>query len=614
MLPFYLQNPTPHHYFTERNFTLDLETTNKDKGDSRTPENRIVLAALQNEGHRPELIDPRLLRRDIPQRGILVAHNAKFELGWMIRSGLDISELLVWDTMIAEYVLAGNRQWPLDLDSLCIRYGLTGKERIIDALMKGGVCPSEMPRHLLERRVLSDVAATEAIFTIQRELMQEQGLLPVMFTRCILTPVLAYIEREGMTLDRERVIEELHKERTIKAQAQAALAQLSGGINMNSRPQLADFIYGKLGFEEPRDRRGNVIRTSSGRPKTDKGTLQSLSAKTELQKSFVKLRTAYGKAEAALSKSLEFFYGVCEQYGGTFMANFNQTRTKTQRLSSSGRRLSFVDGKDRGVQFQNLAREYKRLFWAGDDDYFMVEADGAGLEFRIAGDLAQDKVALADILNPDHDPHTYTATIIKQISPEEVTKSIRTDAKKHTFKPLFSTGKSGTKAEVRYYQDFKQRYAGITAMQEHWIAEVMRTGQLRLPSGLIAYWNLTVSPSGYIEGSNEIRNLPIQSFATADIIPVSLTYTFWRARHSVDAKLLNTVHDSVVAKVHKKDLDKYRKIVVTSFLADTYSYLDKVYGHRMFVPLGVGLVVGTHWGEGEEEKFSEIPNYSLERA
>lgn len=601
MLPFYLKDPNPAEYFRSPYFVLDFETTNKEKGDSRVPENSLVVGAVKREGHPAALIDVTKLRKVLPKKGILVAHNAKFELGWLIRSGVDITEYLVWDTMIAEYVIYGNQTVPLDLGSVCERWHLPTKEPLIDALMKGGVCPSDMPRHLLENRVVRDVETTGQLFLRQLKYMNENGLLPAMFTRCILTPVLAFIERRGMTLDAERVEAEVTKVRKELAEVETGLEAMAEGRNLNSPIQLAEFLYDVLKFEEARDRRGNPVRTKTGRRATNKDVIGSLKAKTEEQKKFVALQTRYAKLSAALSKSLEFFAGVCAEYDGTFVGNFNQCRTKTHRLSSSARRLTFKDGKTRGVQFQNMAREYKKLFRGKG---VMVEADGAGLEFRIAGDLGRDTQVLTDILNPEHDPHTYTATEIHQIDRLAVTKAQRTAAKRHTFKPLFSEGKSGTPSEVRYYQAFKKRYHQMTAQQEAWVAEVLRTGQLRLPSGMIAYWDLKISHSGYIEGSNQVRNLPVQSFATADIIPVSLVYTFWRTRFAVDAHILNTVHDSVVADVAEKDVDKYKQIVIECFLDDTYSYLERVYNHTMFVPLGVGITTGTHWGEGTEESHS----------
>jgi len=603
MLPFYLNPPDPSHLLSEPFIVLDFETTNTDHGDSRTPENRIVLAATAPEGHEPRLVDPRRPHM-IPQRCLLVAHNAKFELGWLLRMGYDLTNVLVWDTMIAEYVLNGNQRKPLDLDSVAKAWEMQGKEPVIDALMKGGVCPSDMPIHFLERRVLLDVKTTRDLFLEQRAEIKSKGLLPVMFTRCIATPVLAYIEREGMTLDPARVREDYNKTQQELTEVEAELSALSGGINMRSGPQVAKFLYETLGFQELTDRRGNVLRTAGGKPRTDKEALAALKPTTVQQKRFLGLRQKHAKLAHTMSSSLSFFQGVCDEYGGRFMGNFHQTRTKTHRLASSGRKLAFADGTARAVQFQNMERGHKRLFKPRDDGYVMVEADGSGLEFRIAVDLARDQQGLEDILNPDHDVHTFTATVINGCPAEEVTKEMRTAAKRHTFKPLFSTGNSGSKAEVRYYQEFKNRYAAITALQDKWIGDVMRTGQLTLPSGLICYWQLKMTHTGYVEGSNEVRNLPIQSFATADIIPVSLVFTFWRSRYTVAARLVNTVHDSVVAEVAEEDVARYKDIIVKSFLQDTPQYLKDVYRHSMFVPLGVGITVGPHWGEGAEESIT----------
>jgi DNA polymerase I-like protein with 3'-5' exonuclease and polymerase domains len=603
MLPFYLDPPDPSLFEAEAYLVLDFETTNIEKGDSRNPLNRIVKAAICREGHEPQLVALRKLRKAIPARCVLVAHNAKFELGWLIRQGIDISNMLVWDTMIAEYVIAGNRTVPLDLDSVAKAWDMEGKERIIDALMKGGVCPSEMPEHLLERRVLQDVRTTRDLFLEQRAYLKAHGLLPVMFTRCILTPVLAYIEREGMTLAADRVLLAYDKTAEALAEVTSELHGVTGGINMNSGKQVAAFLYDTLGFDEPKDRRGNPIRTAGGARTTKKEHIESLKARTPEQRKFLDLKLRQAKLAHTLSASLAFFQGVCSEHGGRFVASFNQCRTKTHRLSSSGRKLTFKDGSSRGVQFQNMERDHKSLFKAREDGWLMVEADGSGLEFRIAGDLCHDEQARADILDPDHDPHTFTATVINEIDADAVSKDLRTKAKRHTFKPLFSTGKSGSPSEVAYYQEFKRRYHGITEAQEEWIAEAMRTGQLRIASGLICYWNLTVSRSGFIEHSNEVRNLPIQSFATADIIPVSLVYTFWRSRYTVEAKLVNTVHDSVLAEVAEKDVKAYKDIVVQAFLKDTPKYLQTVYNHAMFVPLGVGITTGPYWGEGEEESI-----------
>lgn len=921
MTPFYLNPPGPHWFDDVPRICVDFETTNIEHGDPWVPENRIVYTAIAGEwrAHLDVLIEP----------CVLVAHNAKFELAWLAREGYDIANILPWDTMVAEYVLAGNRRVALDLDSVARRYGLPGKDPVVDALMRGGVCPSEIPAKWIQARGDLDAATTLRIASKQQALLEERGLMSVFFTRCITTPVLALIEGEGMTLNAERVAEEVMRARLKKTEIEAQLVEMSGGINLRSGKQLGEFLYEKLGFDAPKDKRGETLRTKNGHYITNKTALAKLAAKTPQQKEFLKLRAEFGIVDAALSKSLEFFWGVCAEHGGHFRARFNQCVTQTHRLSSSGRRLSFRDGTERGVQFQNLPRTFKRLFRAAAPDHLVVESDGAQLEFRVAGELGQDVQVKQDV-EEEADIHRFTASVLKRKPESEVTSKERTDAKAHcfpldtelltpsgwkrydqlavgdtiisyspgegtlvndvvldyavphtqevvemynghnwavrstpghrwygearvdrgirgrayekavfttehvgtehkittaapyvggwstcsvstaerlawlwtdgtekfspitgktsqgvdgrrrgaqgtviqkkyteevarlfgdrtstdsagcgrwsvpaatlralykeagvdpispdysafilrisaearaawlravclaegtqrkggewriaqnsgpladaiklagvlcghdvrvtrvamkyngkqheqillrkrayvtgqrikkrscgeqlvwcvstrnrtvvmrqgdtisisgnTFKPLYG-GEMGTKREMEYYKAFREKYPGVTATQEGWLGTVLRTKQLRTASGLIFYWpEAKMSHDGYVPIKPSVYNYPIQSFATADIIPISLVYTFWEMKaRGIRGKIVNTVHDSVVAEIHKDDVDKYHELVKECWLDKTYRYVDKVYGRKMWVPLGVGFKAGEHWGEGEEIKTS----------
>jgi DNA polymerase I-like protein with 3'-5' exonuclease and polymerase domains len=115
-----------------------------------------------------------------------------------------------------------------------------------------------------------------------------------------------------------------------------------------------------------------------------------------------------------------------------------------------------------------------------------------------------------------------------------------------------------------------------------------------------------VRADGYVPESTQILNYPIQSFATADIVPIALVYIHWRVKAAgLRATLVNTVHDSVLTDIHKDDVPEYTEIAVTSFLDCVYAYLDKVYLYDFaHIPLGVGLSVARHWGDGEEQKVS----------
>lgn len=587
--------------------TVDFETTNLDKGDSRTPANRIVLTAARlNDG--PVLLEDRawaLIREYAGVPVILVAQNAKFELGWLNREGIDTTHWLPWDTMLAEYVLAGNRQVPLDLDSIARRYGLGGKGRVIAALMKGGVSPEDMPRGMLEERVRWDVEKTSILYGLQLPRLTAAGLLRVMFTRCILTPVLAHIEPYGMGLDGPAVLAEYETAVARRAELRAQLVAMAEGRKLKG-PQLAEFVYDVLGFEELKDRNGEPVRTKTGVRSTRSETLLALKARTEDQKRFVETYTEYNKIDAALTKNLEFFRRVVEEQDGRFTASFNQTRTATHRLSSSGRRTVFRDGKGRSVQFQNLPGAFKRLFRARPG-YLMFEGDGMGLEFRTGGSLARDEKVLEDVVS-GADVHRYTASVLLKKPENEITKAERNKAKSRTFKPMYG-GQTGTPREQAYYEAFRAKYKTMFEMQRGWCHEVLKEGKLRTASGLIFYWPGTeMKKSGWITNTPSIFNYPVQSFATAEIIPVSLVYTYWETRRrGIDARIINTIHDSVVAEVSEKELDIFTQTVVHCFLDRTYEYIREVYGVDLYVPLGVAYRAGTNWGDGEEHQVSYPP-------
>lgn len=604
-LPFYLEEPGPHWYDKLHWYTMDLETTNKDKGDPANVGNRIVMACVDN-GERVA-VHPDLDFQWIEPAAVLVAHNAKFELGWMARYGYDLSRFLVWDTMVAEYVIAGNRQMPLDLGSVAKRYGLPGKDPVVDGLIESGVCPSEIPEHWLEKRVRYDVAVTKIIARKQYAILKERGLLNVFFTRCVTTPILALLEPEGMTLDPERVNAEVAIQEAALDKADKELAVMTGGINMDSGPQKAAYLYDTLKFDELRNRNGEPLRTKpskrhpNGQRKTDADTLDALKATTKEQRRFLKLLAAHNAASFRLSKALRCFQTACERQGGKLWAVFNQCVTQTHRLSCSAKRVIAADGADYGAQFQNMPREYKKLLCAAVGKV-LIEADYSQLEFKVAVELADDRQGHLDIAT-GHDVHKFTASVLKQKPMEEVTADERQDAKPDTFKPLYY-GQSGTPRQRAYYEAFRERYPEINTMQERWIAEALRTKQQVTASGLIYYWpGARAGSTGYVSGSPSICNYPIQAFATADIVLIGLAHLYWRLR-GTGVRILNTVHDSVVMEADEGF--KIAPIARQALIEDVRGYVRTVYGRELKVPLTGEYIVARHWADKAEKIESGV--------
>jgi len=575
------------------------------------------------ESHRGDEFNQDKLLACIEAADFIVAHNAKYELGWLKRCGMNLREVRVFDTKIAEYVLLGNlaagdknmAPRSTSLDHCCRRRGWKQKDPVIDIWMNHGINPITMPESWLAGRCRQDVESTERLFFNQRNSLSRSNRLGVLLTRCLITPMLADMEFTGMKLDKARV-DKAFKEHTKRyAELDAELEEFTGGINWGSTKQLAEYLYNPvkgtktissgLGFSEPRNWKGEPKRTPTGRKCTDERTLDSLRATTKRQREFLCLRKEIGKLKAALTKNLEFFRGVCKEQKGVFNAVFNQTTTATHRLSSSGIPTTFRNSnRPKSVQFQNLPRKFKPLFTPRRRGWVMAEADGAQLEFRVAAHLGNDARAIDGILAGE-DVHKFTASQILGIPEEDITKEQRDNEKDHTFKPLYK-GQSGTKAEMAYYATFREKYPDILHMQDGWVHEVLEHGKLVTPWGMRYYWPYAkMSRSGWVNVGAAVFNYPIQALATAEIIPIAIR-AFWDRIHAeeLDELILplNTVHDSIICEVHKHHIDSWKEIALQAFTTDVYEYLAEVYNMEFnIVPLGVGLAWGSHWADDSNE-------------
>jgi DNA polymerase I-like protein with 3'-5' exonuclease and polymerase domains len=614
-LPWFVASPDPEVYLGNNYVVLDFETTNHEKGSALDERNALVLARwrlgsghpsagrVRAYGERADEFGQHRLADHIKRAKFIVAHNTKFELGWLKRCGVDLRTVLPYDTMIGEKVLAGNRRRELSLEATASRRGLGHKKSFVSALIAAGVCPSEIPAAALDDYCRQDVDLTEQVFLAQRVELANLALLPVAYVRNLTTPALADIEPNGMFLAKDRVAATYAEYAQQYGELEEKFATLTGGINVKSPKQMAEFIYGTptkapegappgwrspLGFEELTDYKGKALKTDTGNPRTDKETLAKLKAHTPEQKAFLRVAKELVKLKTPLQNLTKMWSIVNEHPDDPrVFAVYNQTITQTDRLSSTAR--------NGGFQFHNFDRAFKKLFRARKDGRVVCEADAPQLEFRVATLLGHDAVAKDDI-QKGVDVHANTASVIGVD---------RQQAKPFTFKPLYG-GNSGTPRQRAYYEWFRNRYAGIYRTQESWTYDVARDKHLVTPWGLRFYWpDAEVSKTGYVTNTTQIFNYPIQSFATADIIPLCLVLV-WHRVGSLDADdclLVNTIHDSVIAEVEPATLPAYKDIVVESFTKDIYELVESIYGIAIDVPLGVGIKAGEYWGEGKEEKF-----------
>lgn len=604
-MPWFIQDPNPEVYLSDDWIVVDFETTNKDKGSALNENNDIVLATwATRDGVYAQwggIYQQNELVNAITSAKFVVAQNAKFELQWFQRLGIDTSRILVYDTLLADYCIAGNRRWKLDLDSIARRYGVATKANYIKRLLGAGVCPSDMPRSVLLGYGIGDTVNERDVFLKQREKLRDLGLLSVLYTRCLTCVVLADIETKGVYLDEQRVRAEYGKISARLGELEISLNSLTGGINANSPKQLGGFLYDRLGFEELTDRSGKPVRSPAGGRKCDADTISSLVARTEEQKRFQEIileRNDVNKKHQTLTKLI----GACDD-GCVLYARFNQAVTQTHRLSSGGARHR--------VQFQNIPREYKALFRARREGWLVGEADGAQLEFRVAAHLGRDKVALADIRNK-LDVHARTASAYLGKPVDKISKDERQAHKPKTFEPLYGKmgGDKATKAYLDYFHD---RYKSTFDVQTGWTYQVLEKKELVTEWGMRFYWPDTALQQRkygkpYITNTTSIFNYPVQSFATAEIIPIGLVFMWHLMKAAgMQSYIVNTVHDSIISELHPSETTQFATLALRSLTHDTYKYLKQVYNVSFTVPLGAEVKVGSHWGEGKGEAWDVEP-------
>ena len=607
-LPAHITELNPEIYLTGSYLVVDAETTNLQKGRAVLKENRLLYTSMlhcgefdlgiQIEGGELELSN---FAEEIYSVDFIVAHNAKFELQWMQRAGIDISKLLIYDTMLGEYVLAGNRKWKLDLDSVAERYGVGGKSNFISTCLKGGVCPSEMPRKMMHKYCDNDVAITHAIFKKQVQRLQEEQLLPVMFTRCIFTPVVADMEMNGMFLDKKLVIK-LHNEFVKEHQGLITkLDKITGGINMASGPQKAHFIYEDLKFKERKNRRGQPIRNKphkqfpGGMPKTDIDTLILLKVTTKKQKAFMDLVGDESKLRKKISTYTSLFMDAIENNDCMLYGQINQTITATHRLSSNKPNL------------QNIDRELKKVITVRNSAFKIRQNDYHQLEYGVAGFSAQCPVVKADI-ESGVDAHSITASKVfddKWTGNREDPgmEEVRREAKADTFKPLYG-GFSGTTKQKAYYSFFMDKHTGIKEWHQKLLDEVLDTQKLKTITGLTFHFPGTeFSSTGYVINQTNIKNYPVQMFATADIAQIGTTL-LWHEMKAAKLKsfIINEVHDSVVIEEHPDEHEIMLNLSETAMSKGVVAFLSKVYNINYNFPLEIDQETNTNWGWDRDEK------------
>jgi len=594
-----------------------------------------------------------------PSLRVVVGHNLPFDAQWLLRMGVDISKFNTWDTALAEYVLSGQQSTFPSLDALSAKYGLPVKDSTITDAWAAGVDTTDIPLHVLEPYCKQDVNNTRAIFLQQIEEAHAKGCLHLIMTLNDAQMACTHMMFNGMAVDLKTLLtlQRAAEERLAvikKAFASWAAPSLAARgvdceVDIQSPQQLSTFFFGgeltsrvatalgsyKTGARagEPKLRVVHVPHAvpalidpkEVGASSTQKGystaddVLESIVARGgdagTTAAIVMEYRKVHKQATTYYSKIAALTYP-----NGMLHHTINATATKTGRYSSSDPNLqnqtAAVEGEV-GVKHAFVSR-------FGVDGY-ILELDFKQLEIVGLAELSGDKQLMYDV---DHEVDIHTE-LYKELYGRLPTKEERRQVKRAVFAMLYGASAKriseltglGKAAAVKFINVWRKRYPQT---EVYWAAHAAAVKKARVPSerrdavttkplgisqvqaitGRILTYNEYIGYDGKPSFSpTEVRNYPIQSFATGDVVPAVIARLFKRLRANEllrkGAVLVNTVHDSIVIDVRKDCLDDL-VTTIKQLEADIPSILKEDLHIDVKCKYRVGVSYGPNWGEQKE--------------
>ena len=306
---------------------------------------------------------------------MLVFHNAKYDLNIMRHMGLNFEGKTIWCTMICDYLLHGqNTSISYSLNAVAARYGLGQKVDEMAEYWNNGYETDQIPWDLHQTYLRQDVNLTHLVFQKQFPQVKKTGLSNVAWLSMELSRVLSDMESTGIPFDKDGAEKYVDEYSSKLENLDRQIFDIAGQeFKVSSSDQLSAIMYGgkiKREVQElvARARKNGTFRISTrkavyeqtvkglgftpeesakskktGKASTGKKALMWLRWETPEQERMLQLlseRSNAQKVYSTLWSDNNETSGLIRQIGvdGRIHPSFNQTFTRTGRLSSSNPR------------------------------------------------------------------------------------------------------------------------------------------------------------------------------------------------------------------------------------------------------------------------------------
>lgn len=236
----------------------------------------------------------------------------------------------------------------------------------------------------------------------------------------------------------------------------------------------------------------------------------------------------------------------------------------------------------------------------------IINSDAKALEVNCAAFLSQDPVLLDEVRN-GFDMHSSNQEMLGLPS--------RLIAKIFVFRLIYGGSAYAYSVDAdfavcnfsqkkwQYIIDkFYEKYKGLYAWHTKIVQEVIQTGQLVMPTGRVYKYSTSVNYKGErVWPRTTILNYPVQGLG-ADIMTIIRVDFYNRLRNQLpvlEAKIINTVHDSIVIDCPKKEVDTIANMLYNIYI-DIPKNFEKLFGIEYNLPLTNEISIGNNLKDLEE--------------
>ncbi len=392
-----------------------------------------------------------------------------------------------------------------------------------------------------------------------------------------LVEVLSSMEFYGFKVDKEELVNlgiEYDKEIETLTKEIYELADMK--FNIKSPKQIGEILFDKLGLP--------VIKKTKTGYSTDIEVLEKLLDQHPIiekiirYRSIVKLKSTY----------IDGLIVLINKDTNRIHSSFNQTIAITGRISSTEPNLQNIPIKT------EEGKKIRKAFIAQAPEYKLLDGDYSQIELRVLAHISKDPKMKEAFIN-NEDIHTKTASEVFHLPIEDVTPTIRNNAKAVNFGIVYGISDYGLSRDLnigrKEAKEYIDNYLDNYKLIKQFMVDIVEEGKAN------GYVETLLHRRRYVPelsaknfnvrsfGERIAMNTPIQGSA-ADIIKVAMVRVYNELKNrNLKSRLILQVHDELLIETYIEEIEE-----VKTFMKEIMENSIK-----LDIPLKVDLKLGDNW-------------------